>query len=247
MSGLIIFLPREPWATVVSIVLLFPLLLWLAARCQPVFSAAAAFIVALTIVWTTTFGIGIFGELEFPDYRTSPCGSGRHPGRIALLTRSRCAVFRTATAPGCAQRERGADAGTEAPLRNCPDRPCVSHSRLPLSADQPAFDGNLRNFSRRSYWPHGARHGPASCRTSRKYRSDDFADRRVDHGHRSQRSAAGRRKRGARMDHQLACRSRPKMATSSASTSWPRKSPSVNARRRPLPPARPGSASSPTT
>jgi signal transduction histidine kinase len=66
LSGLIIFLPREPWATVVPIASLFPLLLWLAARCRPVFSAAAAFIVALTIVWTTTFGIGFFGDASFP-------------------------------------------------------------------------------------------------------------------------------------------------------------------------------------
>ena len=66
MSGLVIFLPREPWATVVPIALLFPVLLWLAARCRPVFAAAAAFIVALTIVWTTTFGIGIFGDPSLP-------------------------------------------------------------------------------------------------------------------------------------------------------------------------------------
>jgi len=66
MSGLLIFLPREPWATVVPIALLFPLLLWLAARCRPLFAAAAAFIFALTIVWTTTFGIGIFGDTSFP-------------------------------------------------------------------------------------------------------------------------------------------------------------------------------------
>ena len=66
MSGLLIFLPREPWATVVPIALLFPLLLWLAARCRPLFAAAAAFIFALTIVWTTTFGIGIFGDASFP-------------------------------------------------------------------------------------------------------------------------------------------------------------------------------------
>jgi PAS domain S-box-containing protein len=66
MSGLIIFLPRDPWASVVSIAMLFPLLLWLAARCRPVFSAAASFIVALTIVWTTTFGIGTFGDSSLP-------------------------------------------------------------------------------------------------------------------------------------------------------------------------------------
>ena len=66
MSGLVIFLPREPWATVVPIALLFPVLLWVSARCRPVFAAAASFIVALTIVWTTTFGIGYFGDATFP-------------------------------------------------------------------------------------------------------------------------------------------------------------------------------------
>jgi PAS domain S-box-containing protein len=66
LGGVIIFLPKEPWATVVPIAALFPLLLWLAARCRPVFAAAAAIIVALTVVWTTTFGIGIFGDARFP-------------------------------------------------------------------------------------------------------------------------------------------------------------------------------------
>jgi PAS domain S-box-containing protein len=66
ISGLVIFIPREPWATVVPVTLLFPLLLWLAARCRPVFASAAAFIVALTIVWTTIFGIGHFGDLSLP-------------------------------------------------------------------------------------------------------------------------------------------------------------------------------------
>jgi signal transduction histidine kinase len=66
LSGLIIFLPREPWVIVVVIALLFPLLLWLAARCRPVFAAAGAFIVSLTIVWTTTFSIGMFDEENFP-------------------------------------------------------------------------------------------------------------------------------------------------------------------------------------
>jgi signal transduction histidine kinase len=46
---------------------LFAPLLWLAARCRPVFAAAAAFIVSLSIVWTTTFGIGYFGGLSIAD------------------------------------------------------------------------------------------------------------------------------------------------------------------------------------
>jgi PAS domain S-box-containing protein len=66
ISGLIIFLPRDSWTIVVSIATVFPLLLWLAARCRPVFSATAVFIVAFTIIWTTTFAIGIFNEADFP-------------------------------------------------------------------------------------------------------------------------------------------------------------------------------------
>ena len=65
-SGVIIFLPRQSWAIVVPVVLVFPFLLWLAARCRPAFTAAAAFIIAFTIVWATTFGIGIFGDQHFP-------------------------------------------------------------------------------------------------------------------------------------------------------------------------------------
>jgi two-component sensor histidine kinase/integral membrane sensor domain MASE1 len=66
MAVLVITLPREPWTSITSIALVFPLLLWLAARCHPVFDAAAAFIVSLTVVWTTTFGIGLFGDPEYP-------------------------------------------------------------------------------------------------------------------------------------------------------------------------------------
>jgi PAS domain S-box-containing protein len=61
-----VFTPWEPWTTVVPVALLFPLLLWLAARCRPIFASAAAFIVALAIVWTTTFGIGHFGDPSVP-------------------------------------------------------------------------------------------------------------------------------------------------------------------------------------
>jgi PAS domain S-box-containing protein len=66
MSVVVISLPPGPWTTVVPIALLFPLLLWITARCQPVFAAAAAFIVTLAIVWTTTIGIGHFGDPNLP-------------------------------------------------------------------------------------------------------------------------------------------------------------------------------------
>ena len=86
LSGLIVFLPREPWTVVALVALLFPLLLWLGARCRPVFAAAAAFIVAVTIVWTTTFSIGMFDEGNFPIAERAPVA------QAAILAVSLCAI-----------------------------------------------------------------------------------------------------------------------------------------------------------
>lgn len=66
MTGIIISLPKEPWQTLVPGALLFPILLWLAARSRPVFAAAGAFIVSLTVGWATIFGIGHFGDTTLP-------------------------------------------------------------------------------------------------------------------------------------------------------------------------------------
>jgi PAS domain S-box-containing protein len=66
MTVIVVSLPPEERETVIPIALLFPILLWITARCQPVFAAAAAFIVSLTIVWTITFGIGHFGDPALP-------------------------------------------------------------------------------------------------------------------------------------------------------------------------------------
>ena len=66
LSVVAVAVPWEPWTTVVPIALLFPVLLWIAARCRPLFAAAAAFIVTLAIVWTATIGIGHFGDASVP-------------------------------------------------------------------------------------------------------------------------------------------------------------------------------------
>src|SRR6516225_3589658 len=69
MTGVIISLSEQHWETVVPVAWLSPMLLWLAARCRAVFAAAAAFIVSITIVYTTVFGIGHFGDpsIEIAD------------------------------------------------------------------------------------------------------------------------------------------------------------------------------------
>ncbi len=62
LCALLVFLPNEPWTAELAIGALCPLLLWIAARLRPAFTAVATFIVAITIVWTTIFAIGIFGD-----------------------------------------------------------------------------------------------------------------------------------------------------------------------------------------
>jgi signal transduction histidine kinase len=62
MTGIAISLPDESWKTVAPVALLFPMLLWVAARCRAVFAAAAAFLVSMTVVATAVFGVGHFGD-----------------------------------------------------------------------------------------------------------------------------------------------------------------------------------------
>jgi PAS domain S-box-containing protein len=62
INGFVILLPQGHWGIVIPIAALFPLLLWLAARCRPIFAAAASFMIAFTLVWMTTFGLGYFGN-----------------------------------------------------------------------------------------------------------------------------------------------------------------------------------------
>jgi C4-dicarboxylate-specific signal transduction histidine kinase len=66
MTGVIVSLSQERWETVVPVAWLSPMLLWLAARCRPIFAAAGAFIVSITIVCMTVFGIGHFGDPGLP-------------------------------------------------------------------------------------------------------------------------------------------------------------------------------------
>src|SRR5262245_22569408 len=58
MSAACFALPRDYWFTILPSALFAPFLLYLVARCRPVFAAAATFILALAIVCTITFGVG---------------------------------------------------------------------------------------------------------------------------------------------------------------------------------------------
>jgi signal transduction histidine kinase len=62
MSGVIVSLPLSLWETVVPAALVFPILLGLAARWPPVFSAAGAFIVSMSVALTAIYGLGHFSD-----------------------------------------------------------------------------------------------------------------------------------------------------------------------------------------
>ena len=57
---------QASWSTIVSLGLLFPLLLWLCVRCQPIFAAAGLLVIALTIVYGVADGRGALGHGALP-------------------------------------------------------------------------------------------------------------------------------------------------------------------------------------
>ena len=61
-----VLLPNKPWTFELAIATMSPLLVWIAARFRPAFTAAATFLCAITVVWTTTFAVGIFGDSHLP-------------------------------------------------------------------------------------------------------------------------------------------------------------------------------------
>jgi PAS domain S-box-containing protein len=62
LCAFLVYLPNESWTLELATISLFPLFVWIAARLPPGIASAAIFICAITIVATTTFSIGIFGD-----------------------------------------------------------------------------------------------------------------------------------------------------------------------------------------
>jgi PAS domain S-box-containing protein len=62
LCAFLVFLPNRPWTLELATISLCPLFVWIAARLPPGIASAATFICAITIVVTTTFAVGIFGD-----------------------------------------------------------------------------------------------------------------------------------------------------------------------------------------
>jgi PAS domain S-box-containing protein len=57
-----VLLPRGAWASALPVAAALLVLLWVAVRCRPLFAAAATLVVTLTVVLSTTFNLGHFGD-----------------------------------------------------------------------------------------------------------------------------------------------------------------------------------------
>ena len=133
--------PVDYWFTILPLALLFPLLLWPAAHCRPVFAAAAAFIIALAIVWTITFGIGRLGD---PSLRLA---DRVHAAEAALLAISACSL---ALAALFAERRRN-----EAAFKDSNDRLQLALDGATLGVwSVDAKTGRFENDAR-DRWIHG--------------------------------------------------------------------------------------------
>ena len=58
--------PSESWVSVNPGVFTLPLLLWLAARCPPIFPIAGAFAISLSAIFAVTFSTGRLGDASVP-------------------------------------------------------------------------------------------------------------------------------------------------------------------------------------
>ena len=65
VTAVTILLPRGTWEILLPVAWSLPIVLWLAGRSRPAFAASGVFLVSISIVWTTIYGIGHFGDSSF--------------------------------------------------------------------------------------------------------------------------------------------------------------------------------------
>jgi len=63
---LLAVLPGAPWTFELAVASLCPLFVWIGGRVRPAFMTIAIFMCAITVVSTTIFGIGLFGDNRLP-------------------------------------------------------------------------------------------------------------------------------------------------------------------------------------
>ena len=87
ISALVFTSSVQHWVSFAPIVVILPLLLVVAAHCRPEFATGVAFIVAIAVVCTTTFGIGRYGD---PSVAVT---ERVYAAQFAMLVTSLCALI----------------------------------------------------------------------------------------------------------------------------------------------------------
>ena len=72
LSAIVYASPPGSWAAYVPPAVIFPVLLWVTARCRPVFAAAAAFIICGALAGSTIFTLGRLGDPGTPTLLRVP-------------------------------------------------------------------------------------------------------------------------------------------------------------------------------
>src|SRR5215831_11432704 len=96
----------DSWLSYNPSIVVLPLLLWLAARCPPVFAIAGAFIASTLVIWATTYGIGRYGDAAVPILeRVKGAQAIVATGTIGILVLTVLFVQRKKAEEGLRQRE----------------------------------------------------------------------------------------------------------------------------------------------
>ena len=96
-SLLVVTHPSGSWVSFSPGALVLPLLLWLTARCQPVFGIAGAFAASTAVLYGITFDIGRFGDFERPAHRAGERCPGGDDDSDSVHPHPKCAVRGKAT------------------------------------------------------------------------------------------------------------------------------------------------------
>jgi PAS domain S-box-containing protein len=165
VSVFVISLPQSPWATALPVALVLPVVLWIAVRCRPAFAAAAMFIVALAVFWSTTFDVGHFADASVP-LSDRILATQTLVLAAALLTLVLAALF--------AERRR-----SEAALKQGRERLRLALDGAELGAFSADFATGRLECDARAALIHGQNVPPMTIKESRRFvHPDDLA--RID-------------------------------------------------------------------
>ena len=177
----------DHWFAIAPLGFILPLLLWLAARSRPLFAALGVFVIALVIVWTTTFGVGRLGDPGIPSLDRV------NAARTVLLVISLCGLVLAALFEE-RRRNEAALAESNEQLRLAVDGAELGIWKLDLVSGR--FENDTRD---RQIHGHNIAAPPGTLTEARSFiHPDDLA--RIDTGFR----ASGRARSSYSVEYRLA-------------------------------------------